>query len=301
MSGTQVDVTRISDLLDRWIARQLDDEDALAWLREKRREIAAEAENWVFFTSFSGVPRYTGKADLDLTSEDLAQADEVRSGWDPRGWSVDQAGRTLILLALPSDDPDNYIETLEQVFTTADVGESVVLYQSLPLLPHPERLVERAKEGLRSNMTSVFNAVALRNPFPSEYFDDGAWNQMVLKAVFVGSPLYLIQGLDERANPKLARMLDDYAHERWSAGRDVTPELWRLVGPFAEGDLLEDVKSVFQEGDPVEREAAALALSDSPAPEAEELLGAHPEVVREIENGELTWTNFSRQRIEAVE
>lgn len=293
MPATQPDVTRISDLLETWVSRQLDDE-ALTWLNEKRRDITGGAEDWVFYTSFSGVPRYTGKEDLELTADDFEDADAARPGWDPTGWSVDQAGRTLVLLSLPAEDPGRYVETLEQVFTTADVGESVALYQSLPLLPHPEHLVERAKEGLRTNMTSVFNAVALRNPFPSERFEDGAWNQMVLKAVFVGSPLYLIQGLDERANRELARMLDDYAHERWAAGREVTPELWRLVGPFAEGDLLDDVRKVFEEGDAAEQEAAALALADSPAAEADELLAMRPEIARQIDNGDLTWADFSR-------
>ena len=56
---------------------------------------------------------------------------------------------------------------------------------------------------------------------------------MVLKALFVETTLAPIVGLDERANPELARILRDYAHERWAAGRPVSPELWRCVGPFA--------------------------------------------------------------------
>ena len=57
---------------------------------------------------------------------------------------------------------------------------------------------------------------------------------MVLKALFVGSELGPIAGLDDRANPELARILIDYARERWAAGRPVTPELWRPVMPFAD-------------------------------------------------------------------
>ena len=89
----------------------------------------------------------------------------------------------------------------------------------LKALPYPDELTARAAEGIRTNITDVFNAVALRNPFPADFFDDDAWNQVILKTLFVGSPVYLIQGVDKRRNEPLARMLVEYAHERWSAGR----------------------------------------------------------------------------------
>ena len=59
-------------------------------------------------------------------------------------------------------------------------------------------------------------------------------------------------------------MLGDYAHERWAAGRPVSPELWRCVGPFASGALLDDLARVLDSGTPPER-AAALA-SQAPIP-----------------------------------
>ena len=45
---------------------------------------------------------------------------------------------------------------------------------------------------------------------------------MVVKALFIGSPLR--PSWARRApNPDLAKMLIDYAHERWAAGRPVSP------------------------------------------------------------------------------
>ena len=55
---------------------------------------------------------------------------------------------------------------------------------------------------------------------------------MILKAIFVGSSLAQVQGLNRRANLALAQMLVDYAQERQAANRPITPELWQLVKPF---------------------------------------------------------------------
>ena len=291
--------SRVLDLLDGWIAAASPD-DGAAWLREKQAQIADGAADYVFYTSFSAVPRHTGKADLDLSEADREAADAARSGWRPGGWSVDQTGRARLVLSLPSADRDDYLATLERVFTHADMGESVALYQTLPLLPYPEAHRARAAEGLRTNMTAVFNAIALHNPYPAEQFDEGAWNQMVLKAVFVDSLLHAIQGIDERANAKLARMLVDYAHERWAAGRSVTPELWRPVGPFAEGAMLDDLARVLTDGTATERQAAALALSDSPADRADEVLATQPDLRDAVQSGTLTWNALAHETADAA-
>lgn len=292
----RADPDSISEALHRWVRRQAS-EEGLDWLDEQRERIRTGGPKRIFFTSFSAVPRYLGKDDLELSEEDRREAESLRTGWQPEHWSIDQTGRTLVVLSFPRDDANAFIETFEQTFITADVGESVALCQSLPLLPYPDRLQKQAAEGLRSNMTSVFEAVALRNPYPADFFDDAAWNQMVLKAVFVESPLHLIYGLDRRANRKLARMLVDFAHERWAASRPVTPELWRPVGPFAEGEMLDDLKRVLESDDEKEQEAAALALAQSPDERAEQILSEEPELREAVRDGDLTWSAFTQQRL----
>lgn len=281
----------VHSLLRKWITATIEN-DGLAWVNEKADAIAKGGADWVFFTSFSAAPRYTGKADLNLDEAALVDAQKARAHWNPGHWSVDQATRSLMLLSLPADNRDSYSEKVEKVFNAADVGESVVLYQTLPLYPHPEQFVNQAAEGLRSNMTSVFEAVALRNPFPAEYFEENTWNQMVLKCCFVGSPLRLIWGLDERANETLAQMLVDYAHERWAAGRTLTHELWRPVGPFATNDMIGDLERVLNDPDPVQQKAGALALSRSPDPRAKDLLGNRPDLQQQIVSGVLTWDSI---------
>jgi hypothetical protein len=288
----QADPGRASEFLIRLIEPHVEAK-GVEWLQDKQRQIADGAPDRSFFAAFSAAPRFLGKADLQLSESDRVEADEIRKGWRPSGWSVDQAGRTILVLALPSSDADEHVRQMDQLFSAADVGELIALYQMLPLFPHPERYVPRAAEGLRSSISSVFNAVALNNPFPADYFEELFWNQMVLKALFVGSPLYQIEGLDARANPELARMLVDYAHERWAASRPVSPELWRPVGPFADEAMVADLERVLKTDDPVQQQAAALALKQSKTPSAHEVLARYSRLEQSLQDGTLTWSTLT--------
>ncbi|MEO0800646.1 MAG: EboA family metabolite traffic protein [Cyanobacteria bacterium J06642_2] len=291
-SAIAPDIQRLSRLIDSWLVRT-SSVDGLAWLRDKQQQVANGAPNRVLFSAFSAVPRYLGKADLNLSVEDVRAAEQLRAGWSPGHWSAERAGRVLLLLAIPSADVKQYVSTLEQLFISADVSELITLYESIALLPHPEALSPRAREGPRTNMTPVFNAIALRNPYPAEQFDELAWNQLVLKALFVDSPLHQIQGLDRRANLALAAILRDYAHERWAASREVSPELWRSVGPFMTADFVDDLARVLRHPESVQQEAAALALSQAPIPEASQLLDSRPDLRDRIREGQLTWASHA--------
>jgi hypothetical protein len=259
--------------LQHWLDQRLD-AAAGAWLRECASGLADGGSDRELFRCVSLVARKLGKAPLALDAAALALAEESRPGWDPSPWTIDQAARVRLLLAA-SRDGDTFVRRLDQLCATADVDELVAFYRGLPLYPEPPRHRLRAAEGLRSNMSVVFEAVAHHNPYPAEQLAEDAWNQMVLKALFVGSALDPIVGLDRRANATLARMLGDYAHERWAAGRPVSPELWRCIGPFASGPLLDDLGRVLDTGKPPERAAAVLALRSSADPEARRLLERH--------------------------
>ena len=290
---TEISLPQLRNTLLKWLEHQLD-EDALEWISSTVEDFNEGVEDWQFFSSFSAVPRYTGKDSLALTDNQQKKADQIRSGWKPEYWRVDQLGRTLLVLAAADSDKATFLDRLEKTFVSSDMGEAEALYQALPILPYPKDLAERGAEGIRSNMTSVFNAVALNNPYPADYFDEGAWNQMVLKALFVQSPLYKIQGIDRRRNAKLAEMLVDYAHERWAADRTVSPELWRPVGPYARGSVIDDLEKGLQHSDPLQQQAAYLALSESEDERAAALIEKHDEIGREIDNNDITWDDIGR-------
>ncbi|HET9735286.1 MAG TPA: EboA domain-containing protein [Burkholderiales bacterium] len=276
-------------LLRDWLLRQLDAERG-AWLEAQIAALAKDSSDAALEIALGMVPRKLGKTELALTDADLAAADTAIPGWDPRGWSLTDAARILLLSSLPAGGKP-FAERFRALCRTADVAELTTLYRGLPLYPDPASLEEQVGEGLRSNMRGVFDAIAHRNPYPKAHFDQHRWNHMVLKALFIGSPLAPIQGLDERANPELARIMCDFAHERWAAGRPVPFEIWRCVGPFAEGGAIDDLARVLASGEGIERRAAALALAASPDRRAAQLLAEVPALAADISRKQLTWAS----------
>lgn len=288
------DLSEIADFLLTLLGAQ-SDVDSIAWLEQQKSNIAGNQSPAGFYLAFSTASRFFDKTPLSISQAQAARADELRSGFRPGHWNLLQTARAYLLLQYPHDHQDKWLGTLNRLFETADLHEQEALYAALPLLPHQELLKLRAAEGLRTNITSVFDAVALSNPYPTEYLDKPAWNQLVLKAVFLQRPLFQIHRVDSRANPELAQTLVEYARERWAAGRTVTPELWRFVGPFLQEEHSQDIQRVLSEGTLIDREAVLLACHASALPSAKQLLKGYPEIQAKIETGELSWEKVGDQ------
>lgn len=280
-------MNRANELLQSWLYRRLDDAVQL-WMTNQINQVASSQDNRTLYTAFALVGRKLGKGVLDLTPEEIRIANDTLPGWMPGAWSQADAGRILLLASLPAGSSD-FVTRFVALCQTAEVAEAVSLYRGLPLYPEPERLEPQVGEGLRSNMRSVFEAIAHHNPYPMQIFSEHRWNHMVLKAIFIGSPLAPILGLDERANPELARIMFDFVHERRAAGREVPFEIWRCAGPFAKGGDLADLEWVLATGDERARKAAALALAANPEPDAATLLRQASDLSEEIDAGRLSW------------
>ena len=156
-------------------------------------------------------------------------------------------------------------------------------------MPHQELFDDRLSEGIRTNIKTVFESIAHHNPLPMELMTEHAWNQMILKALFIGAALDPIEGIDQRVNPELARMLIDFAHERRAATRPIPVELWRVTAPFADEIALEDMKALYASGEQLEQSAIALALVATASDEADVILKTNPEIAKRAESGEITW------------
>ncbi len=282
-----------ADLLEAFVISRCS-ADAATWFTEQLGQLRAKPDDKTVYLALGYATRRLGKGDLKLGAADLASANTAREGWDPSDWSLDQAARLAFILASYDADASRFRDRLEQLFRTADVGELITFYRGLPLYPEATLHVARAREGARSGMQPIFEAVAHRNPYPAEQFDENAWNHMVLKALFIGTTLAPIQGLDRRANPTLMRMLCDYAHERWAAGRPVSQELWRCVGPHADIAALDDLSRVLKTGDDQDRKAAALALAATSTSAGKRLLESVPALAAQIKSGRLTWATLDK-------
>lgn len=275
-------------LLAAWVTARSPAE-AARWFEGELKRLQTQPADKDIYLALGYATRKLGKGDLNLSARDLIESETMRPGWNPADWSIDQAARLAFILASYDGDAIKFRIRLEQLFNTADIGELIAFYRGLPLYPEASLHVARAREGTRSAMQPIFEAVAHRNPYPMEQFDENAWNHMVLKALFVGSKLDPIQGLDKRANPRLARMLCDYAHERWTAGRLISPELWRCVGPHADEKALQDLGKVLKTGGETERQAVALSLSTSSSAGAKRLLATVPDLAKAAASGKISW------------
>jgi hypothetical protein len=269
--------------------RQRLDEAQNRWIDEQLDAVSSTPSDKVLHIALGMAPRRLGKEDLAPDAASTAGLAEHAPGWSLEGWSVADAARVLLLASLPAD---GFAARFRSLCQTADVAESIALYRGLPAYPAPESIEEQVGEGLRGNIRAVFEAIAHRNPYPRRYFDTHRWNHMVLKALFVGSRLDPIVGLDERANEELARIMIDFSHERLAAGRPVPWEIWRCVGPFATGAMLEDLARALGRDD-CEREAAVLGLLACPDPKAAGLLADVPALREAAARGELHWRALS--------
>jgi len=212
------DPAAVMELLRGWLRRALSPE-AMAWLDaaiERQRGMVDERQ---LAMALGLAGRKVGRADLPLTAGAIAGAVRVRSRWEPETWSTDEAARVAILLATCHDDESAFATRIDRFCATAEITEHLACLKGFAVFPAPRELHDRAREAVRSSSRPVFEAIACHNPYPFNHFEDAAWNQMVVKCVFVGAPIETIVGLRERRNPEGVEMLRALVSERDAAGR----------------------------------------------------------------------------------
>ena len=206
--------------------------------------------------AFVMTPRFISKTKVENSKS-------IIEGWNWQDYSLDKLVRIYFICLISEQEG---VSQLDLLFDTAEINEAVALHSALPALKNPSHFLLRATDAVRSNMGSVFESIAFENPYPSLYFSELAWNQMVLKCIFNDKAIHRIYGLDHRANQALADTLSDFAHERWAAGRRVPSQVWRLVPAFMNDQLHRDIKKLTLSDNPRDILAAQLVIEEISQP-----------------------------------
>jgi hypothetical protein len=196
----------MTDIIDRWPAR---------------------AEGWL-------------RAAVDLVGDRPDAVDEVfplagrhcGRGTLADGRRIDDTARLALLTALPLRGRP-LLDVLWRLYRRGDAGERRAVLVALPSLV--DRLADAAVpivlDALRTNDTRLITAAM--NGYATRYLAPEAYRQAVVKCVFVGVPLDRIDGLRQRGDAELGRMLVRYAEEREAAGRDVAPDVTAIIRELA--------------------------------------------------------------------
>jgi hypothetical protein len=205
-----------------------------------------------------------------------------------------EMGRLYVLVHVLQAKPDAFSVPVMNIIQIADKEELITFLKYLVLLPNAAFFKPSAVEALRTNIAPVFDAIALNNPYPLLHFNQQEWNQMYLKAVFIQRPLEFIVGIDQMANRELARIISDYAHERWAASRSIEPYFWRPVTKFIDATLLRDMERLLKSADVTENKAGALCCFYSEVPEAKALLLHYPDIQQQIIENKISWDTLKK-------
>jgi hypothetical protein len=99
--------------------------------------------------------------------------------------------------------------------------------------------------------------------------------------------------LDDRANPRLARMLLGLAQERWTAQRAVSGELWRCVAPHADSEGVAALTRGWNAGNEKERLAVAFALRRAPHLHVDLPMDEVANLQAKMESEEVGWRDLA--------
>jgi hypothetical protein len=201
------------------------------WLAGAVKTTRPPLDRTGFATAFALAARQVGRAAPEATPAEVARLRTAGVIWPVAAWGLDGLTRSGLLLHAAAGLAPGELEALvEECFLQGDTRERQAVLRTLALLPDPGRFVPLGVEACRTSVQPVFEAIACENPFPARHFPESSFNQMVLKAIFIGVAVGRILGLEDRITPELRRMAADYASERRAAGRSVPDDVAYLLG-----------------------------------------------------------------------
>ena len=181
--------------------------------------------------AYGKLARMLGSDRLEFTPQEIDSENAARF-LAFQGRPLHEFGRAaLLLFTLERLPVEEQVEFIDELFMCGDSREQEALLRTLSLLPDAGRFLATAVEACRANVQTVFEAIACENPYPSCYFPESNFNQLVLKSIFTGVSLRRIVGLSDRVTQALKSMVSDYVKERTAAGRAVHEDVALIMNP----------------------------------------------------------------------
>lgn len=286
-------------LLESLLRPRLDDKARDFWDKASV-ELRAGCNTNRFAALIALASRHGKRRALALSGAEQAAVGAAIPGLELRDWNLLELLRVALICSRNDLNEDRFAADFEAQFTHADEGETCALYRALPFLPAAERFAWRAGEGCRTNMVSVFRAIALDSPYPATHFDATAWHQLVMKTLFLELPVWRIVGLDERRSAELTRMALDFAEERGSAGRDLPLGLWLCLDSHDPERLARLAQAHWPGADTRKRQAMVLGLARAGQLaflrewSNNDLTPEIAEAIKQAQSGQTTQTHFAR-------
>ena len=179
---------------------------------------------------------YSAMARRKLGVESLLHARAIDTQFatlDIRRWNSAEIARLILLISGIQRQPSEAENIISGYYQAGDESERMALLRGLILFAPADYLSVIALDAGRTNNLEVLAALTLDNPYPACFFNEDQFNQMVLKALFLGLAIERVEGLAKRANPELARMGENYVVEREQAKRPVPVDIWLAIGACA--------------------------------------------------------------------
>ena len=192
------------------------------WLHVTIDETVAPFDARAFRNAWSRVGQRLGSHAVTPTLEEVAQLQAVGL-WPFVGWGADECGRAALLIqAMLVTPPDAQGPLLDSLYLRGTIRERQALLRTLAFLPEPERFVEVAEQASRTLVVSVFEALAVGNPYAVRHLSRARFDQVVLRALSLRiSPEHIV-GLPER-------LASDVSRPRAPAGPRWGPEATRVA------------------------------------------------------------------------
>ena len=235
---------------------------AMAWLNEScclLRKAANPADDLSLLSAMAR--RKTGHAQL---GPDVSAILTAAGQLSIKEWTTGDAARIILILTATEAFPEQAGQLVTSVYRLGDESERAIVTKGLALFPAPDTLKPLALETGRANSTTLFSALALDNPYPAAHYSDHEFNQLVLKALFMGLGIERMVGLQARTNAELSRMCEDYMDERRAASRTIPRDIWLAMSPYASARGKQLILDHLAHEDPGHRYYSLLALKTNP-------------------------------------